>query len=110
MLRRDPVHRTRTHYKSPKLFQWADLFELIAVPSISEEIFHKLETAKQIFSNEIKLFQHQKEVGIISEPRSHEGHEEKKKRMGEGMDSKGSVMVKVLMVIILLIIWLFFYA
>ncbi len=95
----------RVHYKSPKLFQWVDLFELIAVPSISEEIFHKLETAKQIFSDEIKLFQYQR-----LQPQSHEGHEEKKRRKCEGMDSKGSVMVKVLIVIILLIIWLFFYA
>ncbi len=101
----------RVHYKSPKLFQWKDFFELIAVPSIFEELFHKLETAKQIFSNEIKLFQYQR-----LKPRSHEGREEtqrreeNKKKMGKGMDSKGSVMVKVFIVIILLVILLFFYA
>ena len=108
----------RVHYKNPKLWQWVDFFELIAVPSIFEELFHKLETAKQIFSNEIKLFQYQrlKPQRPAARAAHKEGHEEtrrggeKKKRMGEGMDSKGSVMVKLLIVIIFLIIWLFFYA
>ncbi len=101
----------RVHYKNPKLWQYVDFFELIAVPAVSEELFHKLETAKQIFSDEIKLFKYQ-----MLKPRSHEGHEEtrkkevKKKRMGEGMEMKGKVIVKLLIVIILLIIWLFFYA
>jgi hypothetical protein len=49
----------RVHYKNPKLWQWVDFFELIAVPSIFEELFHKLETAKQIFADDIKLFQYQ---------------------------------------------------
>jgi hypothetical protein len=123
----------RVHYKNPKLWQWLDFFELIAVPSIFEELFHKLETAKQIFADDIKLFQYQNEVGIISEPQrpaaraahkeGHEGikrrseetekrrnEEARKRKSGEGMDSKGSVMVKLLIVIIFLIIWLFFYA
>ncbi len=105
----------RVHYKNPKLWQWVDFFELIAVPSIFEELFHKLKIAKQLFSNEIKLFQYQS-----LKPQSHEGtysavkstkkQEEKKRRRCEGMDSKGSVMVKLLIVIIFLIIWLFFYA
>jgi hypothetical protein len=49
----------RVHYKNPKLWQWVDFFELIAVPSIFEELIHKLETAKQIFADDIKLFQYQ---------------------------------------------------
>ncbi len=42
------------HYKNPNLLKWVDFFDLIAVPVIRKELFHKLETVKQIFVEAIK--------------------------------------------------------
>jgi transcriptional regulator with XRE-family HTH domain len=61
------------HYKNPNLLKWVDFFNVIAVPIVSEELFHKLKIAKRIFSNEIKLFQYQNTIGSIMKQVSREG-------------------------------------
>ena len=53
-----------TGYKNPKLLQYAELYNLMAIPVVEKEMLDNFERFKKIFSNEIKVFQYRQRKKI----------------------------------------------